>query len=132
MPLYVEMHPVIGAINIGFPLAVAANGRTALAATPRHINDMIEELIFTNPGERVNRPDFGGGMYQVIFAPNSVELQATVHFTLLAALQQYLGDLIEVASLDVEVVEENFTLLIAYRVLRTSERQTVRFGPFGS
>jgi Bacteriophage baseplate protein W len=117
--------------NIGFPLAIAANGRTALAPTPRHINDMIEELIFTNPGERVNRPDFGGGMYQVIFAPNSVELQATVHFSLLAALQQYLGDLIEVVSLDIEIIEETFALLIAYRILRTSEHQMARFGPFG-
>ena len=54
---------------------------------------MIEQLVFTNPGERVNRPDFGSGLQQMVFAPNSAELAATLQFTTQALLQQYLGDL---------------------------------------
>ena len=115
--------------DIAFPLATGADGRVARVGTARHINDMIEQLIFTNPGERVNRPEFGGGMFQVIFAPNSVELQATVHFTLLAALQYYLGDLIEIAGLEIEIADEVFTLSLGYVILRTGERVAARFEP---
>jgi len=118
------------AMNIAFPLAIGEDGRTATALTAQHINDMIEQLIFTNPGERVNRPDFGGGMYQVIFAPNSLELQATIHITLLASLQQYLGDLIDVEALDIQVADETFLLLISYRIIQTDERLRTVLGPF--
>jgi phage baseplate assembly protein W len=116
--------------NIAFPLAIGDDGRTVMNATAKHINDMIEQLIFTNPGERVNRPDFGGGMYQVIFAPNSLELEATIHVTLLASLQQHLGDLIDLESLDIDIQDETFLLSIVYRIIQTNDRHTVRFGPF--
>ena len=53
---------------------------------------MLEQLLFTNPGERVNRPDFGSGLLQLLFAPNSAELAATLQFTTQALIQQYLGD----------------------------------------
>ena len=59
---------------------------------------MIEQLLFTNPGERVNRPDFGSGLLQMVFAPNSPELAAALQFTTQAALQRYLGDLIDLAD----------------------------------
>jgi hypothetical protein len=120
---------MIPGMNIAFPLAVGPGGRTAPTPAARHVNDMIEQLIFTNPGERVNRPNFGGGMYQAVFAPNSLELQATVHLSVLAELQQYLGDLIEIVSLDVEAVDETFTLVIAYRIIQTDEHATARFAP---
>jgi uncharacterized protein len=66
-----------------------------------HIRDMIEQFLFTNPGERVNRPDFGSGLLQVIFAPNSPELAAALQHTVQAGLQRWLGDLIEVQTLEV-------------------------------
>ena len=59
---------------------------------------MIEQMLFTNPGERVNRPDFGSGLMQLVFAPNSPELAAALEFTLQAALDRWLGDVIEVAT----------------------------------
>ena len=62
---------------------------------------MIEQLLFTNPGERVNRPDFGSGLLQLVFAPNSPELAAALQFTLQAALERWLGDVIEVRELEV-------------------------------
>ena len=62
---------------------------------------MIEQLLFTNPGERVNRPDFGSGLLQMVFAPNSPELAAALQFTMQAALQRWLGDVIEVQNLEV-------------------------------
>ena len=101
---------------------------TAAAPPPTddddHIRDMIEQFLFTNPGERVNRPDFGSGLLQLVFAPNSPELAAALQFTIQAGLQRWLGDLIEVQAL--EVTSEEATLarrLVQYVVRRTGEQR---------
>ena len=60
-----------GPINIAFPLAFDGTGRTALADRDAHIRQMIEQLLFTEPGERVMRPTFGCALLQLVFAPNS-------------------------------------------------------------
>ena len=83
-------------MNIDFPFHFDDRGRTAPTDDDDHVRDMIEQLLFTSPGERVNRPDFGSGLLQLVFAPNSPELAAAVQFMVQAALQQYLGDLIDV------------------------------------
>ena len=88
--------------NIDFPFQFGSRGRTATTDDDDHVRDMIEQLLFTNAGERVNRPDFGSGLLQLIFAPNSPEMAAALQFTLQAALQQWLGDLIQIQALEVE------------------------------
>src|SRR4028118_1316131 len=87
-------------MNIDFPFHFDARERTALTGDDDHIRDMIEQLLFTNPGERVNRPDFGSGLLQMVFAPNSPEIAAALQFTVQASLQQWLGDVIQGHSLD--------------------------------
>ncbi|MDE2095140.1 MAG: GPW/gp25 family protein [Burkholderiales bacterium] len=114
-------------MDIAFPLHFDSRGRTALAARDDHLRDMIEQLIFTNPGERVNRPDFGSGLLQLVFAPNSPELAATVQFTLQAALQRWLGDVIEVGRLDVESVDSSLHISLGYIVRATGVAQTASF-----
>ena len=114
-------------MNIDFPFHFDGRGRTAEADADDHIRDMIEQLIFTNPGERVNRPDFGSGLLQLIFAPNSPELAATLQFTMQAALQQWLGDLIHVQSLEVTSVDSTLSVNLQYVVLRTSEQRAETF-----
>ena len=111
-------------MNIDFPLHLDSRGQTALADDNNHIRDMIEQLIFTNPGERVNRPDFGSGLLQLIFAPNSPELAATVQFTLQAAIQQWLGDVIDVQDLEVEALDSSLRINLSYVVRRNNEQQT--------
>ncbi|MGH7453626.1 MAG: GPW/gp25 family protein, partial [bacterium] len=86
--------------NIDFPFHFSDQGRTALTNDDDHIRDMIEQFLFTNPGERVNRPDFGSGLLQMVFAPNRPELAAALQFTIQAGLQRWLGDLIEVHALE--------------------------------
>ena len=71
-------------MNIDFPFHFDGRGRTATAGDDDHICDMIEQLLFTSPGERVNRPDFGSGVLQMVFAPNSPELAAALQFTIQA------------------------------------------------
>src|SRR5580704_15925473 len=88
-------------MNIDFPYHLDGRGRTACADSTDHITQMIEQLLFTSPGERVNRPDFGSGLLQMVFAPNSTELAAALQFTTQAALQRNLGDLIDLRELTV-------------------------------
>jgi phage baseplate assembly protein W len=114
-------------MNIDFPFHFDSRGRTAATDEANHIRDMIEQLIFTNPGERVNRPDFGSGLLQLIFAPNSPELAATVQFTVQAALQRWLGDVIELRNIEARAVDSSLSLEISYAIRRTNEEQTATF-----
>jgi hypothetical protein len=113
-------------MNIGYPYAIAADGRTAADTTEVHIRGMIEQLLMTNPGERVNRPDFGGGLYQLVFAPNSPELAATLQLTLQAAVQRYLGDVVAVQGLDVTADNERLLVQLNYILRQTGAVSAVQ------
>jgi len=114
-------------IQIDYPFHFDGRGRTALTDTDDHIRDMIEAILFTNPGERVNRPDFGSGVMQLIFTPNSPELAAALQFTMQAALQRWLGELIEVQALDVTSADATLRITVRYVVRRTSRQQVALF-----
>jgi uncharacterized protein len=114
-------------MNIDFPFHFDKRGRTAATGNDDHIKDMIEQLLFTNPSERVNRPDFGSGLLQLVFAPNSPELAAALQFTVQAALQQWLGDLIQVQQLEIASVDSTLRLTLEYAVLRTGEQRVAIF-----
>lgn len=113
--------------NIDFPFHFDSRGRTAGTGDDDHIRDMIEQLLFTNPGERVNRPDFGSGLQQLIFGPNNPEVAAALKFTLQANLQRWLGDLIELQALDVNSVDSTLSIFIQYVVRRTNQQQVAQF-----
>ena len=114
-------------MNIDFPFHFDNRGRTATTDDDDHIRDMIEQLLFTNPGERVNRPDFGSGLLQMVFAPNSPELAAALQFTMQAALQRYLGDLIDLQQLTVSAQESTLSVVVQYVVRRTQQGNTATF-----
>jgi phage baseplate assembly protein W len=114
-------------MNIDFPFHFDNLGRTAATSDDDHIRDMIEQLLFTNPGERVNRPDFGSGLLQLVFAPNSPELAATLQFTVQAALQRWLGDLIEVQALEVTSEDSTLRVVLQYLVRRSGEQRMETF-----
>jgi phage baseplate assembly protein W len=111
-------------MNIAFPFQLDSRGRTAQASDPDHILQMIEQLLFTDAGERVNRPDFGSGLRQLVFAPNSQQLAATVQFTMQAALQRWLGDVIDVQELDVTSDDSTLRVNLAYVIKLTGQSQT--------
>ena len=118
-------------MNIDFPFHFDNRGRTATTSDDDHIRDMIEQLLFTNPGERVNRPDFGSGLLQLVFAPNSPELAATLQFTMQAALQRWLGDLIEVQALEVTSEDSTLRVVLQYLVRRSGEQRMETFEQSG-
>jgi len=114
-------------MNVDFPFHFDNRGRTAETDDDDHIRDMIEEFLFTNPGERVNRPDFGSGLLQLVFAPNSPELAATVQVTIQAGLQRWLSDVILVQKVEVTSEDSVLRVLVQYVVKRTNQTQTATF-----
>lgn len=113
-------------MNLAFPFQFDRRGRTATTDDESHIRDMIEQLLFTNPGERVNRPDYGSGLLQMVFAPNSAELAAALQFTLRGALQRWLGDLIELRDLQVSSVESTLRIAVQYVRRATGQTQVIQ------
>jgi phage baseplate assembly protein W len=114
-------------MNIAYPYQFDSAGRTATTDDPTHIRDMIEQLLFTAPGERVNQPDFGSGLLQMVFAPNSNELAAALQFTTQAAIQRYLGDLIDLQQLTVNANDATLSLTVQYIIRSTQQSQTNTF-----
>jgi hypothetical protein len=114
-------------MNIAYPFRTDTRGRTATAGVDAHIRDMIEQVLFTSQGERVNRPDFGSGLMQLVFAPNSEALVATVQVTVHGALQQWLGDLITVEELSVSAEESTLRVVLRYRNVLDGSARTAEF-----
>lgn len=114
-------------VQFDFPFHFDGRGRTASTGRNDHVRDMLEQLILTNMGERVNRPDFGTGLLQMVFAPNSPELAATLQFTLKAEIQQWLGSVLTVTELTVEAVDSSVTVELVYVLRRSNEHQRATF-----
>ena len=114
-------------MNLDFPYRFDSRGRTADTTDEDHIRDLIEQVLFTAPGERVNRPDFGSGLQRLVFAPNSDELAAATQFLVQGSLQQWLGDLIEVSEVDVQNEDSTLRITVQYIIRRTQQQQTAQF-----
>jgi phage baseplate assembly protein W len=100
-------------------------GRTAQPRSyDEQVRDLIMLLLFTNPMERVNRPDFGSGLLQAVHAPAGPELAATIEYTTHAALQRWLSDIVDIHQLRIEAAGNKLLVDLDYTVLRTGDRRT--------
>jgi phage baseplate assembly protein W len=88
---------------------------------------LIEQVLFTSPGDRVNLPDFGSGLLQLAFAPNSVELAAATQFSVQGALQKWLSGYIRVESVQAQAQDAVLTVTVAYSLLNTDVTQIQTF-----
>ncbi|HZF09061.1 MAG TPA: GPW/gp25 family protein [Thermoanaerobaculia bacterium] len=113
-------------MQIDFPYHVDSRGRTAETDSEEHVRDLIEQVLFTAPGERVNRPTFGCGLLQQVFAPNGDVLATAVQLTVQGALQQWLGDRIQVESVDVSSADATLSVTVVYRLRRDGTRRTAQ------
>jgi uncharacterized protein len=114
-------------VHLKSSLQFNSTGRTGLTYYQQHIRNLIEHLLFTQPGERVNRPTFGSGLLQMVFEPNSPEIAATTQFLIQGALNQWLGNLIEVNKIEVTSIDARLEVFVAYTILKDKEQQTVEF-----
>jgi hypothetical protein len=114
-------------MQIDYPFHFNDRGRTAETTDEDHIRDLIEQVLFTAPGERVNRPTFGTGLMQLVFAPNNDELATATQFLVQGALQQWLGDLIQIEAVQVDSQESKLTVTVQYLVRRNQQRHVAKF-----
>jgi phage baseplate assembly protein W len=110
--------------DIAFPFRIDERGRTAEVDYASHVREMIELLLFTAPSERVMRSDFGCGLGDLVFEPNSPELAATLQLTVHAQLQRWLGDVIDVNGLDITSQDNVLTVRLSYTLKATGEQRT--------
>lgn len=114
-------------IHIDHPFHFDHLGRTATTDLADHVRDMIEQLLFTSPGERVNRPDFGCGLLQLVFEPASEALAATTQMTVQGALQRWLGDRVHVDRVSLETNEGTLRVTVVYRPRAGGASRAVSF-----
>jgi uncharacterized protein len=114
-------------MQLDYPYGFDSRGRTAETSDEKHVRDLIEQVLFTTPGERVNRPTFGSGVLQLVFAPNGQALAGATQMTIQGALQQGLGDVIQVEAVDVQSDESKLLVVIQYTIRRTQKRVVTQF-----
>jgi Bacteriophage baseplate protein W len=113
--------------QIAHPFHFDGRGRTAATGEAEHVRDLVEQVLFTAPGERVNRPDFGCGLLELVFEPAGAELATATQFLVQSALQRWLGDLIALDAVEVEADQSTLRVNVAYTVRATGQRRTERF-----
>jgi Bacteriophage baseplate protein W len=114
-------------LKFAYPFAIDKNGRAATASYDDHIEQMVEQVLFTAMGERVNRPTFGSGISQLVFAPLSSDLVAATQMLVTGSLQQWLADLIVVQAVGVIAQESTVQITVRYAIRQTQEQKTATF-----
>jgi hypothetical protein len=112
----------MAATHFDFPMHLDGRGRTAVTDTDDHVRDLIHQVLFTSPGERVNRPDFGCGLKQLVFLPNSDALAASTQQLVQGALLRWLEDVIVVESVTVDATDSTLAVTVVYTRRDTGTR----------
>ena len=110
-----------------FPYHIDGRGRTGETDEDDHIRDLIYQVLFTNPGERVNRPDFGCGVGQLVFMPNSDALAAATQFLVQGALTRWLDNVIAVQRVEVVALDNALTVTVVFTKRSTGEARDEQF-----
>lgn len=119
-------------MNLNFPYQFDGRGRTLEANQNDYVRQLVEQVLFTSPGERVNLPDFGSGLLQLPFAPNSEEMAAATQFAVQGALQKWLSAFLRVQSVVATADEAVLTVTVTYALLNTDVTQVQTFVYGGS
>jgi len=114
-------------MNLNFPYQFNYQARTAQAPQSDYVRQLIEQVLFTAPGERVNLPDFGSGLLQLAFAPNSQEMAAATQFAAQGALQKWLSPFIRVQSVVASAQDAVLTVAVTYSLLNSDVTQVQTF-----
>ena len=111
-------------LEIAFPFSIDGRGYADGADYDAHIRQMIEQVLFTAPGQRVNRPNFGTGLLELVFAPISAEVVAATQTVVQGSIQQWLEDLIIVEGVIVSAEDSSLQITVRYVIRKTGQRVT--------
>ena len=110
------------------PYRVDGSGRTAMTGDMRrHARDLIEAVLFTTPGERVNRPDFGSGLLDMLFDTNNQALETAADFLIQSAIQRHLSEVLTISQLALHRDEGVLEITLSYVLRETGEPVTDSF-----
>lgn len=109
--------------RFSFPYRISPAGTTAVTDRDGQIRDMVEQVLFTRRGERVNRPEFGAGLQEMIFAETSPEIATAAQHMVQASLQQWLAEVIEVRGVRAEATDNVLRVTVAYSQLGDGEER---------
>jgi hypothetical protein len=115
--------------GFGFPFQVSPAGTVVPDPDPdADLRGQIIQVLFTTPGERVNQPEFGCGLFTLVFDPANPVLAAAMEFTVGQALTRWLGDQLIVAGVDVDTEAADDAISVEVAYLRRSDlaQQSVR------
>ena len=118
--------------DVDFPFGFDATGRTGSTTREDHVRDLVEQVLFTSPGERVNRPQFGSGLLRLVFEPNGSALAAATRAQVDGALQLWLADVVDVEGVQVRADEAALEVTVSYVVRATQERRVERVRSTGT
>src|SRR5215472_13460654 len=113
-------------MNVNFPYQFDGRGRTQ-DPQQDYVRQLVEQVLFTSPGERVNLPDFGSGLLQLPFTPNSMEMAAATQFAVQAALQKWLSNYVKVQSVTATAQDEKLIVVVTYSMLNSDVTQVQTF-----
>lgn len=109
---------------LDYPFSIAGNGRAAVTPGDDHVRDLIEQVLFTAPGERVMLPDFGCGLLTLTFEPNGELLAGATELLVRSSLQRWLGDLIDVSTVTVTADGPSLVIVVQYSRLADGTQMT--------
>jgi phage baseplate assembly protein W len=118
--------------DLDFPYHFSGLGRSGTTDRDDHIRDLIQQVLFTAPGERVMRPDFGAGLLQLVFEPNSATLAATTQMLVQSSLQLHLSHLIAVKGVEVGNEDAALRVSVRYTVLLDRTEHSASFAAPGA
>ena len=113
--------------SFAFPFRVDHTGGIATVDTEAHVRQLVEQVLFTIPGEHVNRPTFGSAVHNLVFSPNQDAESTAIRFLVQGALQQWLGDIISVESVSTTTEEAKLIITVQYVVRASQQRQIAQF-----
>jgi phage baseplate assembly protein W len=115
--------------DYSFPFRIdPVSGQAAQSPYGIHVDQMIRQVLLTSPGERADLPEFGCGLRQLLFAPNSDALQATTQLIVRRSLDRWLAGQIDVRDVQVSSGEggdySEILVQITYVLRETQSKQT--------
>ena len=126
---------------LGFPFRIAREG--PLTSDRRaHVREQIWQVLLTDPGERVFRPDFGAGAQTLVFEPKGSALWMMAQKRLEASLVAALQGEVDPKSIRVEIGEaedganrtggpgengEGVVIIVSYTLATVGQRESLRF-----
>src|SRR5215813_13402647 len=98
--------------SIKYPIAIDAGlGRLAEETDyAAHVEQLVKQVLFTSPGERINRPDFGCGLKRMVFAPNSEVAASLVQVSVYEALTKWLSSVIDVSGVQATAADDTLSV----------------------